>query len=77
MRAIVFLLSLLLLGASARASETITYTYDALGRLVTVARSGTVNAGSTECYKYDPASNRSNVTVSTSSDCAAGRRMGR
>jgi hypothetical protein len=55
---------------SATASETVTYSYDARGRLVKVARSGTVNNGVSACYAYDKADNRSNVTVATSSDCA-------
>lgn len=54
------------------ASETITYTYDDLGRLTKVARSGTVNNGANACYSYDPANNRTNVTVQTTLDCAAG-----
>jgi len=45
------------------ASETITYAYDALGRLVTVNRSGTVNNGASAAYSYDPANNRTNVTT--------------
>lgn len=44
-------------------SETINYTYDARGRLVKVAHSGTVNNGVTANYSYDDADNRSNVTV--------------
>src|SRR6266567_6282117 len=63
MRALAIFLALLLLGAPADASETITYTYDALGRLVTVSRSGTVNNGANANYTYDPANNRTNVTV--------------
>jgi hypothetical protein len=63
MRALAIFLSLLLSSAAARASETITYTYDALGRLVTVSRSGTVNNGANAGYTYDPANNRTNVTV--------------
>lgn len=55
--------------APAAASETISYTYDALGRLVKVARSGTVNDGVNACYSHDKADNRSNVTVATS-DCS-------
>lgn len=68
----------LLLGASAivaltaaAASETISYSYDARGRLVKVAHSGTVNNGASACYAYDKGDNRSNVTVATGSDCAA------
>lgn len=49
--------------SSVRASETSSYTYDALGRLVQVARSGTVNSGVSASYSYDPADNRTNVTV--------------
>jgi YD repeat-containing protein len=54
---------LLLASASSRASETITYQYDALGRLVQVARTGTVNNGASATYTYDPANNRTNVTT--------------
>jgi len=53
----------------ALATETITYSYDALGRLVKTTHSGTVNNGATSCYVYDRASNRSNVKVTTSADC--------
>lgn len=56
----------LLSATLATASETISYGYDARGRLVQVARSGTVNNGVTANYAYDNADNRSNVTVSTS-----------
>lgn len=67
------MIAALLLGttAPAAASETIAYSYDALGRLVKVARSGTVNAGTSECYAYDDAANRTNVTVATSADCSS------
>lgn len=53
-------LSLPLAGPS-RASETLTYSYDALGRLTQVGRSGAVNNGASESYSYDPAGNRTNV----------------
>jgi YD repeat-containing protein len=49
--------------AAALASETITYTYDARGRLVKVERSGTVNNGVRAEYKYDKGDNRTNVNV--------------
>ncbi len=49
--------------APALAAETITYSYDALGRLVQVTHSGTVNNGVQSSYGYDPADNRTNVTV--------------
>ncbi len=64
MRALTLILAINLLGPAAHASETISYTYDALGRLVQVARSGNVNNGVFESYTYDRANNRTNVTVS-------------
>lgn len=51
---------------NAHAQETTTYTYDAKGRVVTVARSGGPANGTTTNYTYDPADNRSNVTVANS-----------
>jgi YD repeat-containing protein len=52
-----------LAGATAWASETVTYTYDARGRLVKVERSGTVNNNVKAEYKYDKGDNRTNVNV--------------
>jgi YD repeat-containing protein len=49
--------------AAAWASETITYTYDARGRLVKVERAGTVNNGVKAEYVYDKGDNRTNVNV--------------
>jgi YD repeat-containing protein len=49
--------------AAALASETITYTYDARGRLVKVERSGSVNNGVRAEYTYDKGDNRTNVNV--------------
>lgn len=69
---IAVLIGVTALGSAATANETLTYSYDALGRLVKVARAGTVNNNASECYAYDPASNRSNVTDSTTGDCGAG-----
>jgi hypothetical protein len=60
-----------LIAAPVVAGETLTYGYDALGRLIKVSRSGTVNNNASECYAYDAASNRSNVTTSIASDCNA------
>lgn len=54
------------LGTPAAAQETTTYTYDALGRVIGVSRSGGSSNGATTTYTYDPASNRTNVTVSGS-----------
>jgi len=43
--------------AAAFAAETITYTYDARGRLVQVVRTGTANNGVTTTYTIDKADN--------------------
>ncbi|WEJ99947.1 MAG: hypothetical protein P0Y59_24135 [Candidatus Sphingomonas phytovorans] len=45
------------------AAETITYTYDAKGRLVKVEHSGTVNNGVKAEYTHDKADNRKNLKV--------------
>ena len=55
--------SLVALAAAAQASETVTYTYDALGRLTATSSSGTVNNGVATSVGYDPAGNRSAYTV--------------
>jgi hypothetical protein len=47
------------------AAETITYTYDALGRLTSTASSGSVNNGISTTIGYDPAGNRSNYVSGT------------
>lgn len=44
--------------AAAIASETITYTYDARGRLIRVESNGAVNNGVITNYAYDKADNR-------------------
>jgi hypothetical protein len=51
----------LALAAPAFADSTVTYTYDALGRLVRTVSSGTSTADVS--YTLDPAGNRTNVTV--------------
>lgn len=51
------------IATAAMASETITYTYDARGRLVKVERSGSVNNNVSATYTYDKADNRTNVNV--------------
>ncbi len=58
-----FLFGALAVTAAAMASETVTYTYDARGRLVKVERSGNVNNGVKAEYKYDKGDNRTNVNV--------------
>jgi len=51
--------------AAAYAAETITYTYDARGRLVQVARTGTINNGVTTNYTIDKADNLTNKTTNS------------
>jgi len=53
----------LLCATAAAASETITYTYDARGRLTQVSHSGSVNNGVTTTYSHDKAHNRTNKTT--------------
>jgi hypothetical protein len=50
--------------SSAFATETITFTYDALGRLTQSAHAGTVNNGQQTTYTLDAAGNRTNTTTS-------------
>ena len=52
--------------APALAAETISYSYDARGRLVQVARTGTVNNGVTTSYTLDKADNRTNKSTTGS-----------
>jgi len=66
MRAIALAILLLLLGAAAYAAETITYTYDARGRVVQVNHAGTVNNNVVTNYAYDKANNRTNKTTTGS-----------
>jgi fructose-specific phosphotransferase system component IIB len=49
--------------ATAIASETITYTYDARGRLIRVEINGSVNNNVVTNYAYDKADNRTLVNV--------------
>jgi uncharacterized protein involved in exopolysaccharide biosynthesis len=65
-RAIFVFAVLIALGVAAYAAETITYTYDARGRVKQVARSGSVNNGVTTNYVYDKADNRTNKTTTGS-----------
>ncbi len=53
----------MLVAGAASAAETITYTYDAKGRLVKVEHSGTVNNGVKAEYTHDKADNRKNLKV--------------
>src|SRR3546814_5985972 len=47
-----------LLAATSLAGETITYSYDALGRLVAVQSAGTINNNQAHSICYDPSGNR-------------------
>jgi 3-phosphoglycerate kinase len=47
----------------ASASETITYSYDAKGRLILVSHAGTVNNNVIANYTFDTADNRKNLKV--------------
>lgn len=51
---------------SAMTAETVTYTYDAKGRLIKTSRTGTVNNGVQTSYGHDKADNRKNVTTTGS-----------
>jgi len=59
----------------ADASETITYSYDALGRLTQASSSGTVNNGLSIATAYDNANNRSSHTVSGSTKSGNGTKV--
>ncbi len=47
-----------LAAGTAQAAETVTYTYDAKGRLILVARTGTVNNYVNTAYSFDKADNK-------------------
>ena len=47
-------------------AETITYSYDAKGRLVKVVRTGTVNNNVTVEYEHDRADNRTRLKTTNS-----------
>lgn len=62
------------LPATAFAGETVTYSYDAKGRLTNVAHSGGRTDGQASAYTLDAADNRTNVTVTGAPfDTASGR----
>ena len=54
---------LLAAASPALAQEQVKMEYDALGRLTKVVHESGPNAGTNSAYSYDPASNRTNVTV--------------
>ena len=59
----IFIMAAFAVAASAYATETITYTYDARGRLIRVVHSGSVNNNVSANYAYDKGDNRTNVNV--------------
>ncbi|MBB5720214.1 putative membrane protein [Stakelama sediminis] len=58
--------------SSAFAAETVTYTYDAQGRLVVVEHSGAVNNNVKTEYSHDKADNRTNVKITGVSSTSGG-----
>ena len=61
-------------GWPASAGETVTYTYDALGRLKVASTSGTVNDGQAFSWCYDDAGNRTKARTNASgqvADCSS------
>ncbi|WP_342250889.1 RHS repeat domain-containing protein [Sphingomonas sp. OTU376] len=66
MRFFIALATCALVSTAAQAGETITYTYDAKGRLVKVERSGGVNNGVKAEYAHDKANNRKSLKVTGS-----------
>lgn len=51
---------------AAYANETVSYSYDANGRLLSVTRTGTINNGVSAAYSLDKADNRANFTLTGS-----------
>lgn len=59
--------AIVLAASAVSAAETITYTYDARGRVIKVVHTGTVNNNDQACYKLDKEGNRVNVKVTVGS----------
>jgi YD repeat-containing protein len=60
----IVLIALGTVATAALASETVTYSYDAKGRLVKVEHSGSVNNNIVADYGFDKADNRTTLNVS-------------
>lgn len=60
--------ALILAPIVANAAETLTYTYDAKGRLIKVVRTGTVNNNVQTTYTHDKANNRKNTATTGSAN---------
>lgn len=59
--AISFATLVILTPISVNSAETITYTYDAKGRVIKIVRAGTINNGRIKQYTHDKANNRKTV----------------
>lgn len=57
-KAIVFGVACICAGSLARATQAVTYSYDALGRLITVLTQPGTGNGTTQSFSYDSAGNR-------------------
>lgn len=66
MRTVLASLALIGLASTTMAAETITYSYDAKGRLTKVVRTGTVNNNVTVEYSHDKADNRTQLKTTNS-----------
>lgn len=69
MKMVLLTLSVIGVGTTAMiasAAETITYKYDAKGRVIKVERSGSVNNGVKTQYTHDKTDNRKKVTTTGS-----------
>ncbi|APR53668.1 hypothetical protein CA223_19715 [Sphingomonas koreensis] len=53
---------------AAEAQETITYTYDAKGRLVKIVRNSSISSNVTTQYEHDKADNRTRVNTTGSTN---------
>ena len=62
----VFIVSGLTVASTAHAGETVTYSYDAKGRLVKLVHAGTVNGNVQTTYTHDTADNRKNTSTTGS-----------
>ena len=62
-RLAMFAALLMACASSAFAQEQVKIEYDALGRLTKVTHESGPNSGTVSAYAYDPASNRTNVSV--------------
>ncbi len=63
---LIAMLPSLVIATPATAAETVTYTYDAKGRLVKVVRTGSVNNNVTVDYEHDKADNRTRLKTTNS-----------